>query len=579
LPAIRQAFDADEVYQMAAVSKSKDIRNALVCMAVVVAAALLTWPVADLPFNDDFSYTFSVKRLLETGHLLYNGWSSPLMITQAYWGLMWVKAFGFSFDVLRLSMMPLAAGSILICYPLCRRCGLPASAAVFVSLLFGLSPLFIPLATSFMSDVPGCLTTLGATYAMVRCMQSWVRKNAVTWLAVGVLIATLGGLSRQSVWLVPLALLPWAAWLRRRDPLFIFICALAWLAVLITAMGMQHWFESQRFSLPEPSLRSELAVARKHPAAFLVRYVDLLLTLVMVLLPAAIIVLWQVRTRRMVAVTALIVLVLIGCLSIHPRLEVAPWMENMIEPVGILGNIQITGIRPLVMPYPILPALSIAIFVTIAGLITIESHWLIKSGTAGWRNLLLKPDSEQSAIVAILLVAGSYLLTMLTRCALDFSYDRHLLPLIPLLGIVLLWQMRIGSVARPIPATAWMLLAVFGIYAIASTQEDIALARARVTAARRLTDAKIPRTRISGGLEYDFWTQLLVAGYINDPRIQTPADAYQPHGGFTPSVQPVYRLEYQPAADSVPSTFGTVTYFSVLPPFQRKICIDRIVQK
>jgi len=29
--------------------------------------------------NDDFSYAFTVKRLIETGWLTYNGWSAPII--------------------------------------------------------------------------------------------------------------------------------------------------------------------------------------------------------------------------------------------------------------------------------------------------------------------------------------------------------------------------------------------------------------------------------------------------------------------------------------------------------------------
>ena len=77
---------------------------------------MLTNPIAESPFNDDWSYAHTVKILQETGKLTYNGWAAASVIAQAYWGLLWVKMFGFSYTVLRLSTLPLAAGAISLCY-------------------------------------------------------------------------------------------------------------------------------------------------------------------------------------------------------------------------------------------------------------------------------------------------------------------------------------------------------------------------------------------------------------------------------------------------------------------------------
>jgi hypothetical protein len=455
---------------------------------------------------------------------------------------------------------------------------LTPSAAVFVALLLGLSPLFLPLAASFMNDVPGCLGMVVSLYGFVRCLQAR-RWESAGWLVFGVITAVIGGLSRQCVWIVPLSVLPLVAWRRRREWWMVAASAAAWLGVLLAAVMLQHWFDRQPYAIPEPSFHSVLACAEKDPLSLVIRFANLLLTLMLVLLPAGLTVLWRLRSRRIVGLTAAVLILLIGCLSRRPRLEVAPWMDNIMEPVGVLGNLQVPGERPLVLRYPILPALSIAIFVSTSAMIALGLAWLAAVNPRQCANRLLHPDSEQAAILAVLLVAGSYLLTLSTRCALNFSYDRHLLPLIPLGGIVLLRSLRVGSAELPIPRVAWLLLALFGIFAVASTQEDLALARARATAAQRLTDARIPRAQISGGLEYDYWTQLLTTGCINDSRIKNPPGAYHPNQGDTPSVHPLFRLEYQPAADSVPSDFGTVNYFSFLPPFQRRICIDRIVAR
>jgi hypothetical protein len=126
---------------------------------------------------------------------------------------------------------------------------------------------------------------------------------------------------------------------------------------------------------------------------------------------------------------------------------------------------------------------------------------------------------------------------------------------------------------------AWAILAVLGAYAVLSTQDFWSLARARVAATQRLEAAGIPRTSIDAGLEYNGWTQLLATGRMNDRWVKNPPGAYHSEFGVTPDVVPFYRLEYRPTAESAPTEFGSVPYFSFLPPFRKQVSIDRIVAR
>ena len=203
--------------------KRTDLRNALLCgLAVVAGAVVLTNPICESPFNDDWSYSFTVKHLLETGKLTYNGWASASLIAQAYWGLLWVKVFGFSYTVLRLSTLPLAAMAISLCYLLARRVGLQPRFAVFAALSVGLSPLYLPVASSFMTDAAGLFCIFLSLYLLIRAIESPGTGVAVAWLAAGLVVGLVGGTGRQIVWVVPLVVGPYAAWLRRDRRIFVF---------------------------------------------------------------------------------------------------------------------------------------------------------------------------------------------------------------------------------------------------------------------------------------------------------------------------------------------------------------------
>lgn len=128
-------------------------------------AFLLTWPFAQLPFSDDWSYAFTARQLAQTSHLTYNGWATAAIIPQAYWGALIIRIFGFSFNALRIGTLPFAMAAAAICYLLARRAALAPGPAVLASMTMALGPMFLPLAASFMSDVPGLLFMLLSLYA------------------------------------------------------------------------------------------------------------------------------------------------------------------------------------------------------------------------------------------------------------------------------------------------------------------------------------------------------------------------------------------------------------------------------
>jgi len=70
----------------------------------------------------------------------------------------------------------------------------------------------------------------------------------------------------------------------------------------------------------------------------------------------------------------------------------------------------------------------------------------------------------------------------------------------------------------------------------------------------------------------------MTTGLMNAPWVVNPAGFYRPKVGMTPSVVPVYRLEYRPSEDSILSEYGSVRYFSLLPPFHKQVSIDRILK-
>ena len=553
-----------------------DWRNALLCgLAVVVAIAIIN-PISESPFNDDWSYSFTVKRLLETGHLTYNGWAAASMIAQAYWGLLWAKVFGYSYTVLRLSTLPLAAMAISLCYLLGRRAGLVPRFAVFAALMLGLCPLYLPVAGSFMTDAPGLFFILLSMYLLVRSIASDSINRAIAWLVAGMIVGLIGGTDRQIVWVVPLVIAPYAAWLRRENLPFVFVAVFGSVIVLGGALLSMYWFAHQPYSVPEIPIGTQVKSAIHKPAHFLLNVLAILLTLLWMILPA----MWRL-TRDWTPNRALIALIILigpvlGIAKARPHFAIAPWMGNMITYQAVMGGAELRGVRPTALSMPIRILIAVVVFSVACILIADFLRWLSRplKAISSFTNNLFFPDRTTAVLPAMTLFAFAYFLLLLPRSVSDMAYDRYVLPLLPcVLFPLLLGYQRLGD--RKVPVISWILFGIYTIYSIAGAQDVMAIGRARAMAMNRLVAGGIPRTQVDSSFELNYETQIQTTGYINNRRMLNPPGAYNKMIGPTPSLNALYRLEFNPGPDSEVTPFGSVPFITFLPPFHRRVFIDK----
>ncbi len=169
----------------------------------------------------------------------------------------------------------------------------------------------------------------------------------------------------------------------------------------------------------------------------------------------------------------------------------------------------------------------------------------------------------------IAIFTAAYLFALIPRISESLIFDRYLIELFPLLAIALLRRFPSPG-AAPI-----LLLCIYAAFALASTQDVLALGRARFAAAQRLQAAGVPRTAFVDGFEFNFWTQLQAQGYINRAAVANTTHPYNQFIGMKPAILPRYRIEHNPrSGETQPSPFGSIHYISWLPPFHRRIDID-----
>jgi hypothetical protein len=202
--------------------------------------------------SDDWSYIRSAQLLAQTGHIHYVGWSTPILGWQLFLGAAFIKLFGFSFTAARVPTLLIALLTAYLMQRTLVRFGISERNAVLGTLTFVLSPLFMPLSATMMTDVPGFFSILGCIYGCVRALQAIRDRDAILWLCLAVAVNALCGTSRQIAWLGVLVLVPSTLFLLRSRRIVLLYSLAATALGFAFVFSTLHWFNVQPYMQPEP---------------------------------------------------------------------------------------------------------------------------------------------------------------------------------------------------------------------------------------------------------------------------------------------------------------------------------------
>jgi hypothetical protein len=524
---------------------------AIVCAVTLLLCVPLVRPWLDMGTMDDISYTRSAQLLAETGHIIYNGWAAPILGWHLYWGALFIKLFGFSFNVTRLSTLPIAMAAAFLSQRAMVRAGLTERNATLATLTFILSPLFLPLAFTYMTDIGGYFVLLLCFYACIRALQAETDLQACGWIAFAAISNSIGGTIRQTGWMGLLLIIPSTLWLLRARTK-VLLCGLVSIAVgLAIVAGIMAWHKHQPYAISEPLWRGPLTadLIRNTVRSMAKTIFDAPLFL----LPVLLVFLPRVRSKGwrsgVAFLTGCAILLGLGMLiERHPGAWLEPSMGNSMSPQGVLSANDIDGTRPAILTEGIRIALT---GLVIAGLSAFAvAMWGSRAAARQSKDVL--PWS--SLLVLAVPFSAIYLLSMTSRAGINMVFDRYLLPLLflSLLFIVRFYQER---VSRQLPGYTVVMLAIAASFSVAETHDAFAMLRARLAAAQELQARGVPNTEIDGGWQFNFWTQLTTFGFLKPqeegvalPLAPTdPALACEPiFAASTPGLHPEYALSYDP---------------------------------
>jgi hypothetical protein len=544
-------------------------RNGLICGLIVVACVLACRANVEMGYIDDWSMARTARIFAQTGHFVYNGWAAMPEGWQIIWAAPFIKLFGFSYTAVRYSLLPFVFLTVYLFHQCLLRFLLTELSASFGALTLGLSPFFLPVASSFMTDVPSLMVVILCLFLCQKAMDETSSRAAIFWLTAAALTNLVGGTVRQTAWLGVLLIVPGAGWRLRQRRV---VAALAFFAAAVSIpciFEFLHWYLAHPYSVPEKLLI--VSFSRPVLTHLFGQFLNLLLFLLLAVLPILAAFLFAKLRHLSLKAFWLIYFSLAGFVLLA---SVAVRKSGLIAIVAASYGFR-WG----------LPAE--AIFLVVMALL----FWVIRR-VGGSEKSAGKPEpASMSSYWDVLWLLGpytlAYLVLLIPRGATSSILDRYVLGLAPLPIVYLLkiYEDRIGAA---IPKTAFAVLAILALFGVGKADKRYAENRARLKAASVLLAHNIPRTAIYNGFEYDCETQLDATGYVNEPKIVNPAGAYRAHTpsvpfpaaaldpSLAPSVVPEYYLVTSPEPFLVPTEYPGIHYRTLLPPFHRHIYIQRL---
>jgi hypothetical protein len=157
----------------------------------------------EFPLNDDWSYSFTVKELIEHHHIRLTNWMSGPLVTQTLWGYLFCLPFGFSFTALRISTIIVAAIGIVFSYKILLitlKKPYYARAGIF---LLAANPLYFSLSETFMTDIHFFTWFTAGLYYFIK----YVKDDKTRYWIAGSVFSVMAMLTRQFGLVLPLSFL------------------------------------------------------------------------------------------------------------------------------------------------------------------------------------------------------------------------------------------------------------------------------------------------------------------------------------------------------------------------------------
>jgi hypothetical protein len=515
---------------------------AVLCAIAFMLCEAISRPYAEMGVSDDWSFIRTAQLLAQTGRIYYNGWAACMIGWQLYPAALLMKLFGFSFTAARLSTFFIAALTTFLIQRTFVRAGISEQNATIGTLALVLTPLYMALSVTFMTDVQGLFAVVICLYGCLRALQAKSSSTATAWICFAALANAVFGSSRQIAWLGVLVMVPCTLWLLRHQRRTVVAGCVATLTGWAFIALSLRWFQQQPYAIPEHVF---VKVAGRYQLAYMAKELFGVVLegpfLILPIIAAYLTLLLRRNSRQFWMVFAVcglgygLVAVLLAIVFGRDSI-MEPTLGDWVSPAARYGITVLGTLGPTVLDQTtriLLTAVS-----TLAMLCAIAFLWGVRMRLV--RDAVDEREAEGSRAARsvswnqILLLAGpftaAYFALLIPRSSVQLI-DRYLLPLMFVSGLGLIRAFQ-NFVQPDLPAVTKVLVGLVAIYSIGANHDMFAFYRARVGVANEVRAAGVQPNTFDGGLEYNGWVEVLQGGYLNDEKILNPPNSYIPIGPY-----------------------------------------------
>jgi hypothetical protein len=503
-----------------------------------------------------------------------------MLCWQLYLAAALIKVFGFSFTTVRVSTLLVSAASAFLLQRTLVRCGITERNAVIGTLALVLSPLYLLLSATFMSDIHGLFGIILCLYACLRALQSSNDHASIGWLCFAVSANVAVGTSRQLAWLGVLVMVPSALWLLRIHRRVLIAGVVATIAGFLTIGACLIWLKNQPYTTP-----GSYGISHVPWPYIIAAFIRFFLEFPFLLLPVSALLFLAIpkfRLRLILTVCGLLSIISFFAVYLgHPRGQLSSLLEPTLRDVPGCDFITIYGAYESLSqgnPHLFLP-------LWIQGILTIVSL----GGVIGLILSFSAPRSRQQVPPAILTTPWRQLGILLGPFAAAYAglltyravavandhsgvlFDRYSLGLLLVALICLVRQIQ-DRVECRLSRVSIAFIAIMATYGVAVTHNTFALSRARVAMAAELRAANVPDTSVDNGWEYNLLVELRYTPYINNPSIASTENPFTPAAPVpagnctmgnrddTPHIHPIYGVSFEPDICAGAAPFASIHY-------------------
>ena len=509
-------------------SRRFDIAAAVILITLGAAIPLLIAQSAGalkIPRSDDWSYLTTLFRWVDGDGLNFNNWVSMTLVGQLVLAAPVAVLARHSIGAVRVEAALIGAVGLIALYYTGVRVTQRRSAALLVAVTMTLSPLWVAMAPTFMSDIPSFTLQMLMTAAGVKGLLTKSRR--IPWLVATVALGVAGCSIRQFA-IVPLIaiLLAFAVIAKRDGDRALMRATIASGIIAFLAIGvLMYWWSG----IPDP-----LKGAPMHPTPgslreAVARGIGYLRLCGLLLLP----VLAYVgpikvvkRAWRTSALTTTIVATLTTAALILAAATLGEdaFVGNYIHPRGVLADDVLIGTRPYLIARPAWLALVMlgSLGAVVIMLCAVPAFMRAKSRVFS-RNGEMRSHRETPDVITIFFgltllgIFAAYLSTDALQINRFPIFDRYVITGLPLIALLILRDMslpasqdaRAGGIAPGIaPSRALGIISSLVLLALLGTVWGVDSARYDSTRWQVSKDAVAKGfnpLHIDGGFEWVAW--------------------------------------------------------------------------